>query len=158
MRASLPTLAMALMAGVAGASQDYPAQVATHLSLDYVPGCNLCHIGAKTGIGTAQTPFALSMRARGLHSADASLVAPALDALQRDGVDSDHDGVTDIQELLARTDPNVAGGGANALRGDPAYGCTTGSTASLLAIAFALLFARRAARRRERVGIVRRIG
>ena len=56
---------------------------------------------------------------------DVLLVGIALDALMRDGTDSDHDGVTDIQELLAGTDPNVKGAQSIEVRQDPTSGCSS---------------------------------
>jgi hypothetical protein len=160
MRARLHTLALLVCgAGAAAASEEYPSIVAAQLSLPYVPACSLCHVGGKTGAGTARTPFGWSMRARGLKSGDVALVAPALDALQRDRVDSDGDGVEDVRELLAGTDPNVAGGSSFALRADPAYGCNSGGSASLLPLVVALIFAaRRSAIRRRRLGTTSRFG
>jgi hypothetical protein len=84
-------------------------EVAAQLSLSYVPACTLCHSAGAEG-GPADTPFATAMRARGL-SASADSVAPALDRLRRDGVDSDGDGTGDIDEIIAATDPNADGGG-----------------------------------------------
>jgi hypothetical protein len=158
MRALLQTAAGTLLvAGAASASQVYPAAVAQHLSLPYVPACSLCHLAGKTGPGTAETPFARSTRARGLRSGDTPLVAVALDALARDGVDSDGDGVTDINELVAGTDPNVAGGSSIELRADPGYGCSSADgSAGLAELVVALLFTRRgAAMSRRRLGVAR---
>jgi Bacterial TSP3 repeat len=135
------------------ASPAYPAAVSGHLSLSYVPACSLCHVDGKTGSGTANTPFALSARARGLHGGETSLVAGALDALARDGVDSDGDGVTDIRELIAGTDPNVAGGSPTALRADPGFGCST-AAGDVAWTAWLLLAIRRALGRRRTLRLV----
>jgi hypothetical protein len=145
MRAFSRTLVIALVAAAAArASSSYPAAVAVQLSLSYLPSCSLCHLEGKTGYGTAETPFAKSARARGLEAGDTRLVGVALDALARDGVDSDADGVTDIRELLAGTDPNVAGGGSIELRADPGYGCgSAGGSAAVLGLVAALLLTRR---------------
>ena len=109
-RLSLATMALALLATTvpaprAQAREALSPEVAAQLSLAYVPACTLCHSAGAAG-GPADTPFATSMRARGL-SASADSVAPALDSVGRDGVDSDGDGTGDIDELIAATDPNT---------------------------------------------------
>ena len=80
-------------------------EVAAQLSLSYVPGCTLCHSAGREG-GPADTPFGTSMRARGLGTSLDS-VAPALDSMRRDGVDSDGDGTSDLDEIVAASDPNA---------------------------------------------------
>ena len=96
-----------------------------HLAIFYSPPCSLCHVEGKTGPGTAETPFARSARAYGLEGGDVLLVGIALDRLARDGIDSDRDGITDIQELLAGTDPNLAGSQSIQVRQDPMSGCSS---------------------------------
>jgi len=125
MRKLLPLAAVLLAAQGAYASAGYPTAIVEHLGILYSPACSLCHVGSKTGPGTAETPFAQSARAHGLEGGDVLLVGIALDALMRDGTDSDHDGVTDIQELLAGTDPNVKGAQSIEVRQDPTSGCSS---------------------------------
>jgi hypothetical protein len=143
-RSIAPILVTWLAAGAAAASPRFPDTITLHLQLHYVPQCSLCHVAGNTGVGTARTPFAFSARDRGMVGGDTSLVAQALDAMARDGVDSDGDGVTDIAELLAGTDPNVYGPVPLAFRQDPSYGCS-GARADLVALAglLALLTLRR---------------
>jgi hypothetical protein len=86
------------------ARDQLPAEIARDLSLPYTPSCALCH-SARTRGGPADTPFGTSMRTYGL-SASADSVGPALAGLARDHVDSDGDGVGDIDELLRESDPN----------------------------------------------------
>jgi len=129
-----PVVVIWLAAGAAAASPRFPDAITLHLQLQYVPQCSLCHVAGNTGVGTARTPFAFSARDRGMVGGDTSLVVKALDAMARDGVDSDGDGVTDIAELLAGTDPNVYGPVRLEFRQDPSYGCS-GARADLVALA-----------------------
>ena len=101
------------------ASPLFPLEVRGHLSLSYTPGCTLCHDTSAGGLGTANTPFGVSMRLRGLVANNVGSLNLALDALQAEGTDSDSDGIGDILELQAATDPNSNSG----LGPTPEYGC-----------------------------------
>jgi MYXO-CTERM domain-containing protein len=115
----------------------------------YQPPCSLCHVRGSTGPGTAQTPFALSMKARGLDPNNNNSVAIALDAMQRDNVDSDGDGVPDIQEIEDDTDPNTPAEVSLTGETGPKAGCggqsanhgsrTTGAMGLLIFTALGLL-------------------
>lgn len=106
----------------ARASSGYPALVAADRSLTYSPPCSLCHEGGRTGNGTVTTPFGAALRARGAKGSDDTSVKAALAKLVADGVDSDGDGVKDVDELAKGTDPNGLGGAP--LDVPPiAYGC-----------------------------------
>jgi len=133
-----------LAGGLAHASSIFPAEVRAHLSLSYTPDCTLCHNVPAGGFGTVTTPFGVSMRSRGLVAQNIASLDTALDALTAEKTDSDHDGVPDIDELKAGTNPNVAGGGAVT---PPSYGCfdvsgQQGSPLALLPVALALLLFR----------------
>ncbi len=134
-------LALVLVSGAAQASRKFPAVVETQLALGYAIQCSLCHVNGNTGSGTANTPFALSARARGLVGGDTQSLRTALAAMAADGVDSDGDGVGDIAELLRGTDPNVAGPVPIDGRIDPAYGCSSAPAGAEGALLLAALFA-----------------
>lgn len=99
-----------LIASVADAKPSFPGQIESYLNLSYVPPCSLCHIDGVTGGQTVVTPFGYSIVKHGL-SGGKSGMNTALDAMKASGVDSDGDGVTDIDELIRGTDPSSAANG-----------------------------------------------
>ncbi|MEW5743133.1 MAG: thrombospondin type 3 repeat-containing protein [Myxococcota bacterium] len=102
-------LALSLLAGPAWATATYPTAIKNHLGLAVEPpqSCGICHRNNVLGAGTVTTPFGTNMRMRGLMPNNEATLRSALDQLDTDMVDSDGDGVTDIAELRAGTDPNV---------------------------------------------------
>jgi hypothetical protein len=108
---------MALSARAAVATPNFPNAIQRDLSLSYSPQCSLCHVGGNTSASAVQTPFAKSMKARGLVAYDETALQTALNRMGT--VDSDHDGVSDIDELRAGTDPNLGSG-----QEPVTYGCT----------------------------------
>jgi hypothetical protein len=140
----------------------YPGEITDYFAphLGYTPPCRLCHIDGITGSGSVETPFGISMLAHGLTS-DRSTLTPALDALKAGNVDSDGDGVSDIDELLADTDPNTSAEVSLSSSG-PVYGCAIApargaprspdpaSVAALFVAVFAALAVSRRRRSRRR--------
>jgi hypothetical protein len=143
-----PILALTLALGTAWASPSYPAALQDAAGMACSPSCVVCHATAAGGGGTANQPFTGALVARGLvgGGADSTLVS-ALAQLDADGVDTDGDGVTDLDALAAGADPNGGADlcGAGAPTG-PTYGCVQaapGPTVPLLAALAVLLAASR---------------
>jgi MYXO-CTERM domain-containing protein len=107
---------------LAQAKDEFPSEIAGDLKLSYQPPCSVCHIDGNTGSSTPITPLALSLRSRGLNGENSSLVS-AFGKLESDAVDSDGDGITDVAELKAGTDPNSSANGSIENDQEPGYGC-----------------------------------
>ena len=148
-----PFVAAALFASATSATPNFPGALESDLTLSYTPDCTLCHAGGMTQAGTVTLPFGVALRARGLVAYDESSLARALDQLAKDKVDSDGDGVTDLDALKAGKDPNGAlGSSATPVQ----YGCALSGargsdapTATRLLLA-ALVLVRRTRRLRSR--------
>ena len=139
------TLASASATSTASASTVFPPEIATHLGVSCTPQCTVCHQTLAGGAGTATTPFASGMKARGLASGNLASLDTALDQIAADKYDSNGDGVNDVDELKKCADPNA---GVD-LPPAPGYGCaaargTSGRSAVALALAgLGLALARR---------------
>jgi len=154
-------IAIAVLAFAKGASASprYPDELRTALSLSKSPACTLCHAG-DVDAGPAETPFAKSMKARGLRgeASDAgidSTLSSALAAMRKDGVDSDGDGAQDLDELTWGGNPNVYDGSPATDLETTSYGCASGRSSSSaaswsLVLALAALFTHRARSRARR--------
>lgn len=116
-------LLVTTLSGSALASPTFPSVVQSHWSLSYAPTCSTCHQNGQTGLGTVTTPFGVSLRAAGAKAQDENALMAALDTIAANNTDSDGDGVSDMEELVAGTNPNGTSGGASAAAPDPAFGC-----------------------------------
>ena len=123
----LTLLTLAHLTVAAHAKERFPGEIAQHLGAPAAPPCGVCHEYGKTGGDTLVTPFAWAMRARGMSGGGSSLT-DALDRVRTDAVDSDGDGVTDINELIVGTDPNSAASSPASPGSfvDPQLGCAVG--------------------------------
>jgi hypothetical protein len=123
---SLSAIALANFgfSSVAQAKSEFPNEIRSDpdLRVSYLVPCSVCHIKDNTGSSTPITPFARALRARGLSGSNGS-VRTSLAQLGADGVDSDGDGVTDIAELNAGTDPNSSANASLIDDQEPGYGC-----------------------------------
>jgi hypothetical protein len=155
---SAAALSLVLTSASALASSSFPATVQSHLTLSTTPDCSLCHANGLTGTGTVKTRFGVSLLQAGAVGGDTARLIAALDTMAAAGVDSDCDGVGDIQELKAGTDPNAPPGsdggvltsadggvcGQVILLGPPVtFGCSASAASGLLGVLGVLVLARR---------------
>jgi hypothetical protein len=151
---ALCLVAALLRSSAASATPQFPDAIRTHLGLSYAPECALCHAGGIIGSGTVTTPFGQSARSRNLVANDTGGLVSVLERMRGEKVDSDQDGVPDIDELIAGTDPNSAPGDDI---GPEKYGCVARvaggrgerGAALLSAAALAAALGRRLGRRRR---------
>ena len=118
----------------------FPGWIYEHLDLAQeegvnAPPCTICHLNNQGEKGTVVKPFGIWMYDHGLRGdATKEELGDLLDENEQKAVDSDGDGVGDIDEIRDGEDPSVAG----ATLEPPQYGClsTTPRTtpAALLAL------------------------
>jgi hypothetical protein len=138
------------------ATPNFPPTMREHLALgDYEPACSVCHAGDVRAYDTVFTPFGRALRLNGLVAEDDASLRRALDALDRESIDSDHDTLPDIEEIMAGTDPNRPASFTE-LAPASSYGCSASRidrdgavSAGLALIGVALLGMRRAWRRKR---------
>lgn len=148
------TCLVALLAAPALATPGFPGGIKTALSLSAEPGCEVCHQGGIGSSSTVTVPFGVTMKANGLKKNDNASLSAALAAITTAKTDSDADGVSDIDELKAGTDPNkaavvVTDGGVpedNTIR----YGCFAQSAPQFALTGFPMLAALLLLRRHRR--------
>ena len=125
-----------LTTSAARSSPSFPATLVSTLGLRAVPRCTLCHGSAGVDAPTAGdafvgdsgdvealTPFARSLTARGLRPRDDASLRIALEAMQRDRVDTDGDGALDLDELWWGGDPSTPDVPQGSTIPAPSYGC-----------------------------------
>jgi hypothetical protein len=115
-------LTVFLWGSVALATPEFPAAITNHLQLDYQPGCDVCH-GSSQGGGPMAKPFGRALQQRGLSAGNTSSLYAALDKLKADGVDSNGNGSSDIDDLITGVDPNATGNQQLVNAPPPQYGC-----------------------------------
>lgn len=146
-------IVLSLVVGGAAATPNFPRALQRELEASATPDCSICHVNGRVGRGTVNTPFGSGMRSRGLVAYDEGALAKAAAAMEADRVDSDGDGVLDVDAIRMGKDPNPVESFVDPTI--PRYGCV-GSVSPTppgeLSIAFAFLALAWLARRRGRSG------
>lgn len=105
-------VALLSLASSAAASKTFPEALRQKLELPQIAGpgmgCQLCHKDDNGGLMTATKPFGRALIQAGVQGANVPSLLSALSQFEVDGHDSDGDGTSDVAELEAGTDPNVA--------------------------------------------------
>ena len=128
-RVVMAGLGVLLVASSARAEPTFPAAIQTAADIPCEPPCTLCHT---TSPGTAQTAtkaFAFTLLSYQLMPGHPESMAAAIAMLSADQHDTDGDGVSDVKELAAGTDPSNPRPGSELC--GPLYGCAGGHIAKV---------------------------
>lgn len=125
----------------AWATPEYPGVIRSTYSVKLTQDCSLCHRNGQQVSSAVTTPFALTMKARGLVKYSVPSLRAALSRVEDAGTDSDFDGVGDIDELRAETDPNLGPDGNPGLS-PPRYGCGASVVPAMMSALALLVLAR----------------
>ena len=101
------TLSLLVAPGVALAQPDFPDSLQKATGAPCVPQCSVCHDSVNGG-GPIDQPFGKSLGDYGGYQGRDAIKA-GVEGMKQDNVDSDGDGVGDVDELERGTDPNYAG-------------------------------------------------
>jgi hypothetical protein len=124
MRAPACFIFLALLVVPSGvwATPSFPEVIRQTLGAAQVPLCSVCHAGGQTRRGTVTTRFGLAMLERGLAAYDEASLKSALARMEADKVDSNGDGIPDVDALRGGTDPS-----RNSSAPQLEYGCAIGT-------------------------------
>lgn len=122
-------VSLALCVSPARASPIFPDAVRAAVPMDCTPQCTICHLTNEGKYGTLRPGgFGANLVRLGLVATQKGTVAFAIEEARDAELDSDEDGMTDLEELAAGRDPSNRNPGALTC-GGPEYGCGAGRIA-----------------------------
>ena len=162
--------AVSLASARANATAEFPGPIVSHLGITCAdggiatPDCVLCHQNDNGGLGTATHPFGAWMKSQGLNAFADSKLDSLLDQAKADNIDSNCDGIPDIDQLESCDWPALETKGTVGCSSDAGapitiiYGCAASPRTSsdplpasaALGVAFVLAAALVIKRRRRR--------
>jgi hypothetical protein len=131
-------LGLLLIAPRAHASEPFTETIQSDLGLAERPLCTVCHLTLIGGRETVTRPFGITAQKKyGVTLLNVPALRKALMDMAANKDDSDKDGLDDITELKAGTDPNVPEG-ETATDDGPQFGCQFAATPAGAGVTWAM--------------------